>query len=475
MQAVWIKKLGFHRGRRRLWIESRKLAVAGMLPGMRYHIEHLEHGVRLRLKPDGTHQVSRKQKGEREIPIIDINSDEWLAPLHDCDVVRIVLHADGLYVLRPASVRAQRERLERLAEQLRKGEVHTGSIAHGGGILSHACHQGLQDEGIKATLRFAVEIDETYLEQSLQANDATSSQTVALAAPLQEIVQDDWVMQHLPKVEVLEMGLPCSGASRAGKSKRGLSMMEDHPEVGHLVHAALCVIQRVQPSVIVLENVEDYAVSASAQILRHQLRDMGYEVREHVLNARDFGCLEARVRWALVATTAGLPPIERIEPEAPEQPARLGDLLESVAEDDARWSDMAYLKDKEQRDIEAGKGFRMQVVDANATSVPTIRKAYNKGGSTDPYVAHPSKAGLMRKFTAREHARIKGVPEHLVEGLSETAAHEILGQGIAYAPFRSLFRAVGACLVRFAQSCRDGAEALGSGSALAQRVLAVTG
>jgi len=29
--------------------------------------------------------------------------------------------------------------------------------------------------------------------------------------------------------------------------------------------------------------------------------------------------------------------------------------------------------------------------------------------------------------------------------------------------------------VRFAQSCRDGAEALGSGSALAQRVLAVTG
>ena len=57
-------------------------------------------------------------------------------------------------------------------------------------------------------------------------------------------------MKQLPKLDILEMGLPCSGASRAGKAKRGLEVMEDHPEVGHLVYAALAIINRVQPGAL---------------------------------------------------------------------------------------------------------------------------------------------------------------------------------------------------------------------------------
>ncbi|HMP11611.1 MAG TPA: hypothetical protein PKE60_14725, partial [Hydrogenophaga sp.] len=80
-------------------------------------------------------------------------------------------------------------------------------------------------------------------------------------------------------------------------------------------------------------------------------------------------------------------------------------------------------------------------------SVPTIRKAYNKGGSTDPYVRHPTRPELLRKFLPVEHARIKGVPTHLVEGLAATSAHEVLGQGIAYAPFRALFGELARCML----------------------------
>lgn len=217
-------------------------------------------------------------------------------------------------------------------------------------------------------------------------------------------------------------------------------MMEDHPEVGHLIYAALALVQKLQPAAIVLENVEDYRGSASAQILRSQLRDMGYQVREHVLRAHDFGSLENRVRWAMVATTDGLPSVESVSTRGQVRGTTLGELLDVVDPEAACWSSMTYLKAKAIRDKAAGKGFAMQLVDGESTSVPTIRKSYNKGGSTDPYVRHPSDPELLRKLTPTEHARIKGVPAELISGLSATAAHEVLGQGVAYEPFRALFR-----------------------------------
>lgn len=70
--------------------------------------------------------------------------------------------------------------------------------------------------------------------------------------------------------------------------------------------------------------------------------------------------------------------------------------------------------------------------------------------STDPKIAHPDNPDLLRQVTAVEHARIKGVPEHLVEGLSSTVAHQVLGQGIVYAPFQDVGQHVGNALNRFA-------------------------
>lgn len=438
--GLWLKKIGSHRGAPRLWFDSQRVAAAGFIPGARFDVLATERGLRLSVRPDGRHLVSRKERNGRTVPVIDLNSRCALEPFAGHEVVRIVIRLDGIFVLAAASELAKAERIGRLRDKLRhRLPLGAASIAHGGGVLSHAAHTGFADQGLQLRLLALCEIDEGYVEQSLTHNEVNSDQTLNLCAPVQEVVQDDWIMQKLPRVEVLEMGLPCSGASRAGKSKRGLAMMENHPEVGHLVHAALVLIQRLQPAVIVLENVEDYAASASAQILRLQLRDMGYEVHEHVLRAQDYGCLENRVRWALVATTVGMPPLVALPAPADMTKAVLGALLEPVGPQSPAWSELAYLKTKAERDREAGKGFAMQVVDQMATSVPTIRKAYNKGGSTDPYVRHPTRPELLRKFLPVEHARIKGVPTHLVEGLAATSAHEVLGQGIAYAPFRALF------------------------------------
>jgi hypothetical protein len=62
-------------------------------------------------------------------------------------------------------------------------------------------------------------------------------------------------------------------------------------------------------------------------------------------------------------------------------------------------------------------------------------------------LVHPSRPELIRLFTVGEHARIKSVPEELVKGMNATRGHEALGQGICYAPFYAVGKAVADALI----------------------------
>jgi DNA (cytosine-5)-methyltransferase 1 len=209
------------------------------------------------------------------------------------------------------------------------------------------------------------------------------------------------------------------------------------------------ILHKVQPAIVLLENVEPYSQSASAMILRHQLRDMGYRVHEAVLEGKDFGCLENRTRWVLVAVTDGLEfDFDQLRP-AVTLVKRLGDYLDpNIRADDPRYRAVEYLKEKMVRDAGKGNSFTMQYMTEDSVSVPTLRKGYLKGGSTDPRLMNPLNPELSRLLTGEEHARIKGVPLSLIEGLSDSVAHQLLGQGILYDPFQAVGRRMGECLAK---------------------------
>ncbi len=61
---------------------------------------------------------------------------------------------------------------------------------------------------------------------------------------MQELAADRWAMDRMPQVHVLEMGIPCSGASVAGRAERGTECAEAHPEVGALVVSSFEFIQQ---------------------------------------------------------------------------------------------------------------------------------------------------------------------------------------------------------------------------------------
>lgn len=121
---------------------------------------------------------------------------------------------------------------------------------------------------------------------------------------------------------------------------------------------------------------------------------------------------------------------------------------------------MDGLKAKEERDKEAGKGFAMQILTERDMKCPTITKGYAKVRSTDPKLQHPSNPGLLRQFTPAEHARLKGIPEQLVSGLSATIAHELLGQSICYEPFLAVASLIGETLKNVSIDKPQQAEAM---------------
>lgn len=450
--------LGEHRGSPRLWLEGKLPEVAGFLPGQKFKVElHSSHIV-LAVAADGTNTVSKKTVRGRELPVIDINRKDLAEVFKGCSALRVVAKTESISILPLASDLRVRERLTRLKAKLAAGEPLTsGALSFGGGVLDHAVHTGLEEAGVKHELAFANEIREDLLEHAAEVNEAISPNTMMLVAPMQELAFDRQAMSYIPRVELMNMGLPCSGASVAGKAKNGNSMAEEHPEVGHLVVAALNIIAQANPVAIVFENVVPYSKSASAAILRNQLRDLGYVTQEREFLGTDFGELEARRRWCMVAMTRGVdfdlnsvtPGIFKVR--------RLSEILEPLSEVADRWSPMEGLKAKEERDKAAGKGFRMQIYTGEEPSIATLTKGIAKNRSTDPKIQHPENPDLLRIPTAREHARAKGIPEVLVDGLSQTTAHELLGQSIVYGPFKCVAKAVGSALLSLREKLEDAA------------------
>lgn len=452
--AAALKKLGLNRGTPRLWLEGNAPSRAGFAPGVRFNVEVNpgRKAVVLRIAEDGDRVVSRKVKADRERPVIDINSAEALAVFEGMSEVRVLLGQNEIWIL-PLAVEVKKvERLSRLAGELAEGRISVGAVAHGVGVMSNALHVGIKDEGLRPALRWAIEIEEDALDQAMSTNSAWSQDTIAIAMPLQHVaLADDFLVGSLPRVSILEAGLPCTAASVAGRAKKHLAQAEDDGKAGHLVAAFIALIGRINPAIVVLENVVPWFSTASGAILRTQLGELGYDVQEKALDGGQYA-LEARPRKVMVAVTHGL----SVDLDAMVAPPRavqcLGDVLEDVPLDAPCWSEMRYLKEKEVRDVAAGKGFRMSIGDAHTTKVGTVGTGYGKNRGTEIKVQHPTNPDLLRLLTPREHCRIKGIPEKLIEGVeSKTRAHELVGQSVIWPAFRHLGAVLGAALA--AHSC----------------------
>jgi len=260
-----VKKVGGHRAAPRLYFQSNALRDIGFSRGKRYNITTTPKRVTLELADDGKFIVSGKSvPGKEDTPVIDINNAVLLAPFAGAEAVKVVQTDGRITISHLASHEKAVERIKRAAAGVATSLAIAG-VCFGGGVLDHSAHAGLLQAGVQAHTVMANEIDADLLEHARQHNPVIDKGTALYSAPLQELIQDDEAMASMPRADLLVAGIPCSGASKAGKSKHGLTKMEDHPEVGHLAHGFLVVLNRVNPAAFLLENVPEYQTCASAQ------------------------------------------------------------------------------------------------------------------------------------------------------------------------------------------------------------------
>ena len=122
MQNVKTLSIGENKGAPRVWLEGRFPELAGFEPGARFRLEVVRDRdcVALRLDAEGERRVSSKTRGERTIPVIDLNSKEALGLFEGLASVRAIADGNVIYLLPLASEARTKERLDRWAEQRKR-------------------------------------------------------------------------------------------------------------------------------------------------------------------------------------------------------------------------------------------------------------------------------------------------------------------------------------------------------------------
>lgn len=447
MPALLNRNLTQHRGSPRIYLDDAILDLLGVDDAHPFYDRIWQDDkLILRISENGKYKVSSKAKGGRIVNVIDINTSKLAELFDDNSKLRIAIQKGSIVIKAHSSELAIRKREESYLNAIQNsGTLTIASPFHGGGLMDYAVHEGFKKASIASVVKFAIEIDTRYLNSSMLNNaHLFDSNTVYINSDVADVHA-----HNLPQVNILLAGVPCVGASLSGKSKNKIKFAEEHDSAGACFFSLLNIIKGSNPAVVILENVKQYIETASFAVIQSVLCSLGYDLSTNVYNGLDFGASESRQRMVCIAVSKGLndfgvlQSIEDIIEANKTHCTPLSSVLDELPLDHPSWKEVTYLKEKELRDRAAGKGFAMQILTKDAVSCGVIGSGYFKSRSTEPRLQHPENPNLSRLFTAREHARIKQAPEGIINGLSETVAHEILGNGVIVSLFEVVAYSIG--------------------------------
>ena len=432
---------------RRVWLQGAMLSANQWTEGSKYDVEinNSDTSITLRLSDDGLNTVSRKKKrnSDETIPVIDVRRTE----LNDLfgettDKVRVEIDQGVIKVTLTPVESSKRNRIERITAKIASGEtLRVGDLGHGAGILLHSVSEGIKSVlGVDSKIAFAVEIDSDAINTSIANNPLWDNQSVALNMSMEDV---DY--SSLGKAEIVVAGLPCVAHSQARRNKKDVELPEQDFNVGGLFMSLIEAVAKTEPAVVLLENVVAYEKSISLDLIRNRLTKLGYDVHIRTVD-NSLGALEKRQRMAMVATTKGLEfNFDDIKPSRQVE-SSLREVLDDVPDDDSSWKDSAVFLAKQERGQKDGSVFKANIIEGDETSISTIGAGYAKSRMTEPHLRNASNPNKIRLLTVNEHSRVKSIPEFLVKGVSKTLGHQLLGNSVLAASFKSVGMVIGESL-----------------------------
>ena len=420
MSLLVIQRLGRNRDTPRLWIESQRLASLGFAPGIPLSIEFRPEELILKPAILAENHVSSRQAAGGRRPIIDLENQSLLGRLAEFYEVKIIASFERLKVT--PSVRAFAiQRSRNLTPPFRVLEVFAG-----GGTMTAAL-TGNPLFSVTAGL----EVEPDYADEW----QGRHPESLLIQADIRSVHPEE-----LPEFDILIGGVPCTSHSNLGRAKKSLSGKPELGDTGDLFLPVLSLIHQRMPAAMVLENVPSFGTSLAGELVVSHLKRIGYHVEAAVLEPnRDWGEIEDRRRWLLVATL-DRPFKLQVPGKASTEP--LSSFLDAPdAERDRVDAEriavtVSGLRAHNSRHREMGHGFGFTVADPDTVRLPCIPKSYHKI-NTGPFVSTPFGPRLLRQ---EEIERLHGCE---MNTRHYATAVQMLGQGVQTRVFREVFRQLG--------------------------------
>lgn len=304
------KELGLMRNgeQRKVRLSTNFLPLMGFDAGRRHSVEVLPQfqGIRLTFDTNGPQQVYQRQyKARRNNPfetVIELGSQRVLDAALPGYTERLhFTMRHGEILIRPLANRTAmiRRNLAKAADPFATMVAMTSGV-------DVRC---LRDTGftISGVLEYRP-------QEARDRRDLTESGMLTVLANSkpryafnEDISTIDWrhavaTMEGGPQIAVAHISLQCDEFSTAKAPSLKLRALEDLTGSADLVFDALCMIQAINPAVVVLEQVPGFFHSAEGALFRTKLRKWGYHVTEQIFRAEEYGGKTKRERLYLVAT-----------------------------------------------------------------------------------------------------------------------------------------------------------------------------
>ncbi len=303
--------------------------------------------------------------------------------------------------------------------------------------------KGFQDAGFKCV--FTSEIN-TQCQQVYETNFGDKA-----FGDITQIAPTD-----IPNFDILLGGFPCQPFSISGK-KMGF---EDTR--GTLFFDICQIIEKKQPSVIVLENVKHlihHQKGNTFKVIKNALIDLGYNVVHKILNAKDFGVPQNRERIFIIATKNYYFNFAQLKRE---KKVILRDFLESEGNfefiDKSEYTLIEKPKHQESGLIFVGyrnKNIWQKGVRANTEHLSRVHRQPNRIYSIDgthPTIPSQETAGrffiyipeldAVRKLTITECYKIMGFESNFIKHSNLGEQYKQIGNSVAIPVIRAIAESI---------------------------------
>jgi DNA (cytosine-5)-methyltransferase 1 len=263
----------------------------------------------------------------------------------------------------------------------------------------------------------------------------------------QDLAQMD--MRLLPDLrDGLLLAAPaCQGHSQAGQPAEKGSGGNYNPDPAKLrvkhqadrntAWAVLAACDTARPATLVVENVVDFQGWKLFGAWCGVLRSMGYHLRTHELDARDFGLPQDRVRFILTGSLAA-----PIELEAPGlAPGSIADVLDADDFEGNRWADVDAKPERTRGRIRRAQSqagarcFWNNVSESTARPLDATLPTITTQSGSQFYLIDGDRCRILNP---RELARAQGFGDHYALPTNRKLAGRLIGNAIPVNLARSI-------------------------------------